>query len=106
MVNRIFAGTSPARESRSESLQMIIAVGIFLIGALVYLFDRSGADIYFTPEWFASWPALQNVPLYFLYDHFDPFDLTAIFVGGISAYFSLCYFRRCGDPISCHKKAA
>jgi hypothetical protein len=50
MVNRIFAGTSPARESRSESLQIIIAVGIFLIGALVYLFDRSGADIYYTPE--------------------------------------------------------
>jgi len=38
-------------EHRVERLQVCAALGIFLFGALVYLFDRSGADIYFIPGW-------------------------------------------------------
>ena len=36
---------------RVDYLLFSAALGIFFLGTLVYLFDRSAADIYFIPEW-------------------------------------------------------
>ena len=36
---------------RVEHLEICAALGVFAVGALVYLFDRSAADIYFIPAW-------------------------------------------------------
>jgi len=47
---------------RAEFSQIVAAGGIFLVGALVYLFDRSGADIYFIPEW---WTLANGTPTLF-----------------------------------------
>jgi hypothetical protein len=36
---------------KAQSTLLGIAFAMFCVGAVVYLFDRSGADIYFIPEW-------------------------------------------------------
>jgi len=36
---------------KSQFRLMIIALCVFLLGAIVYLFDRSATDIYFIPDW-------------------------------------------------------
>ncbi len=153
----------------AEYFLFSVALGIFFLGALVYLFDRSAADIYFIPEWwqfadgtpslfgtlggslpsfahtycfillfsallspwsiapwticigwcaieafcelaqtdvlasrilpalpewFADWPILANVPLYFANGRFDPLDLVAIGLGGVAAWLTLVFFNR------------
>lgn len=47
---------------RAEYAQLCAASGIFFVGALVYLFDRSGSDIYFIPEW---WQFADGTPALF-----------------------------------------
>jgi hypothetical protein len=47
---------------RAEYVQVCAALGIFFLGALVYLFDRSGSDIYFIPEW---WRLADGTPSLF-----------------------------------------
>jgi hypothetical protein len=154
---------------RSEYFLFSAALGIFFLGALVYLFDRSADDIYFIPgwwpfadgapslfgtlgyslpsfahtycfillfgallapwsiapwkiclgwcsvegilelaqsdalsgrisaalpDWFADWPILANVPLYFSDGRFDPLDLAAIGLGGVAAWLTLISFNR------------
>ena len=44
---------------RAEYFLFSVALGIFFLGALVYLFDRSANDIYFIPEW---WPFADGTP--------------------------------------------
>jgi hypothetical protein len=167
---------------RAEFFLFFVALGIFLLGALVYLFDRSAGDIYFIPEWwrfadgtpslfgklggslpsfahtycfilmfsalltpwsirprtvcigwcsvealcelaqtdalasrieailpnwFADWPILANVSLYFLNGRFDPADLAAIGLGGAAAWQTLIFFNRrfsnrTGADDTCH----
>jgi hypothetical protein len=43
----------------AENSQFFAACGIFLIGSTVYLFDRSGSDIYFIPAW---WQFADGTP--------------------------------------------
>ena len=47
---------------RAEFLLCVTALSIFALGALVYLFDRSAADIYFIPEW---WRFADGTPALF-----------------------------------------
>jgi hypothetical protein len=46
------------------------------------------------PDWFADWPILANVPLYFSNGRFDPADLAAIGLGGLAAWLTLVFFNR------------
>jgi hypothetical protein len=55
-------GASAVSIRRAEYVQICAALGIFLLGALVYLFDRSGSDIYFIPEW---WRLADGTPALF-----------------------------------------
>ena len=54
-----FAGAPEIDKRRPEYAQLAAALGIFFLGALVYLFDRSAADIYFIPGW---WPFADGTP--------------------------------------------
>lgn len=57
------ASNGPAvTNHRAEYAQFCAALGIFFVGGLVYLFDRSGADIYFIPEW---WRFADGTPALF-----------------------------------------
>jgi hypothetical protein len=47
---------------RAEYFLFSVALGIFFLGALVYLFDRSAGDIYFIPEW---WRFADGTPSLF-----------------------------------------
>jgi hypothetical protein len=49
------------------------------------------------PTWFADWPILANVPGYFLYGRFDPFDLAGILLGAVLAYFTIYYSNFLGE---------
>ena len=44
---------------KAQSTLLGIAFAMFCVGAVVYLFDRSGADIYFIPEW---WEFADGTP--------------------------------------------
>jgi hypothetical protein len=46
------------------------------------------------PDWFAGIPILENTKNYFLSGTFDYFDLAAITIGAIVAYFVLLYTRQ------------
>lgn len=50
---------SRATGHRAERFQISAALGVFSLGALVYLFDRSAADIYFIPAW---WRFADGIP--------------------------------------------
>jgi hypothetical protein len=43
--------TEVSAAPKAQSTLLGIAFAMFCVGAVVYLFDRSGADIYFIPEW-------------------------------------------------------
>ena len=160
---------SPAADSQAEKIQLAAAAAVFVVGALIYLFDRSAADIYFIPDWwgfadgvpalfgalggylpsfvhtlcfilainalltpwrispltvciawvgveafleiaqaepiaafiatalpgwFANWPVLANVPLYFSNGRFDPLDLLCIGIGGVAAWLIIFFTHR------------
>ena len=55
-------GASAVNNRRAEYAQLSAALGIFFLGVLVYLFDRSAADIYFIPEW---WRFADGTPALF-----------------------------------------
>jgi hypothetical protein len=55
-------GASVVNNRRAEYAQLSAALGIFSLGVLVYLFDRSAADIYFIPEW---WRFADGTPALF-----------------------------------------
>ncbi len=40
----------------------------------------------FIPSWFSRVPFLENTTSYFLYGTYDPWDLLAILLGGLTAY--------------------
>ncbi len=50
-IDRSNVQMSALMNRRAEYLLFSAALGIFFLGALVYLFDRSAGDIYFIPEW-------------------------------------------------------
>ena len=56
------------------------------------------------PSSFADWPILGNVPGYFLYGRFDPFDLAGIFLGAVIAYFTIFYSNFLGEQLSCYRQ--
>jgi len=71
-------GASAVNNRRAEFVQISAALGIFFLGVLVYLFDRSGSDIYFIPDWWRfadGTPALFGVLGYSLpsFAHTYPF---------------------------------
>lgn len=53
------ANSSAALPQSNQRVLCAAAIGMFCLGALVYLFDRSGADIYFVPEW---WTPADGTP--------------------------------------------
>jgi hypothetical protein len=170
MIGQI-SGVTAINNRRPEYTQIAAALGIFFVGALVYLFDRSAADIYFIPDWwpfadgepglfgafghsfpsfahaycftllisvllmpwrisplticlgwfsveaffeltqiepiarrvlviipdwFQGVPILKNVPYYFLYGRFDPFDLALAGIGAVAAYLTIIFSNRMG----------
>ncbi len=68
----------------------IICLGWFLVDAAFEVgqkFNVWSAGI--IPDWFAGIPFLENSKSYFLRGTFDFFDLTAITLGTVTAYFFL-----------------
>jgi hypothetical protein len=55
-------GASAVNNRRAEYAQIGAALGVFFLGVLVYLFDRSAADIYFIPGW---WRFADGTPTLF-----------------------------------------
>ena len=48
------------------------------------------------PDWFQGVPILKNVPSYFLYGRFDPFDLALAGIGAVAAYLTIIFSNRMG----------
>ena len=41
---------------------------------------------FYTPEWLANWPILENLDSYFLAGTFDPLDIGFVLLGAVAAY--------------------
>ena len=78
---------------------LTICIGWFAVEAF---FELTQIDVVASqvllilPAWFADWPVLQNIPVYFLHGRFDPFDLAWAGVGGLAAYLTIVFSNRMG----------
>ena len=74
---------------------IIICASWFLIDFIFELAQKfSSLASKIIPDWFAGIPILENTKNYFLSGTFDYFDLAAITIGAIVAYFVLLYTRQ------------
>jgi len=69
---------------------LIICMGWFLVDSAFEL----GQEYYswaleIIPDWFAEIPFLENTKSYFVHGTFDYYDLAAITIGAVIAYFTL-----------------
>ena len=50
------------------------------------------------PDWFADWPVLDNVAVYFVYGYFDLWDLSSIALAAVCAWLTIGLTHRFSVP--------
>lgn len=81
------AGVISLKNKRSY---LFICLGWFLVECIFEFGQKfNQIPLKLIPDWFEGIPFLENTKNYFLYGTFDIYDLIAIFLGSVVAYFVL-----------------